>query len=208
MKKLLTLALGLFAVAALAQTFEGKINYTNTFKSKTPQMSNQQWEQMLGAKQEYFIKGGNYKSVTNGGMRQWQLYTNAQNKVYTKMANSETLLWNDAAENLDEVLKAEVKNNAATILGYVCNELTLTCKSGVQKYYYAPNLAVDAKLYEKHKYGNWYDFISRAKSLTLKTIIETPQFVMESIATEVKPQKLDDSMFTIPAGVKTEKSPY
>lgn len=208
MKKLITLTLALFAVAAMAQNFEGKINYTNSFKSKNPQMSNQQWEQMVGSKQEYFIKGGNYKSVTNGSMSQWQLYVNAENKVYTKMGGSETLLWNDASVNPDEVLKSEVKENAITILGYSCNELTLTCKSGVQKYYYAPKLAVDAKLFEKHKYGNWYDFVSRAKSLTLKTIIETAQFIMETVATEVKPQKLDDNMFILPAGVKTEKSPY
>ena len=131
MKKLFTITTLIFAISTIAQTFEGKINYSNAFKSKNPQVTNQQWEQMVGAKQEYFIKDGNYKSVTNGSMSQWQLYVNSQNKVYTKMGNSETLLWNDASVNQDEVLKAEIKENAITILGYNCNELTLTCKSGV-----------------------------------------------------------------------------
>ena len=29
---------------------------------------------MPGTTQEYYIKGGNYKSVTNGTLVQWQLY--------------------------------------------------------------------------------------------------------------------------------------
>lgn len=117
-------------------------------------MTDEQWTQMMGSKQEYFIKNGNYKSVTNGTMSQRQIYNNKDNKVYTKMSNSETVLWNDASINSDEVLKSEIKKNAATILGYSCDELILTCKSGIQKYYYSSKLAVDIKLFENHKYGN------------------------------------------------------
>lgn len=124
------------------------------------------------------------------------------------MNNSETVLWNDASINSDEVVKSEIKKNAMIILGYTCDELTLTCKSGIQKYYFAPKLSVDEKLYEHHQYGNWYTFLSNSKSLTLKTIIETPQFVMETTAIEVKPMKLDDSIFNLPLGTKTAKSPY
>jgi hypothetical protein len=42
----------------------------------------------------------------------------------------------------------------------------------------------------------------------LKSIIESAQFTMESVATEVKPMKLDTKTFELPTGTKTEKSPY
>ena len=36
-------------------------------------MTDQQWLSMMGGTQEYYIKGGNYKSVTNGTLMQWQI---------------------------------------------------------------------------------------------------------------------------------------
>jgi hypothetical protein len=44
--------------------------------------------------------------------------------------------------------------------------------------------------------------------MPLKMIIDNVQFTMESIATEVKPLKLDNTLFELPPGVKTVKSPY
>jgi hypothetical protein len=171
-------------------------------------MTDEQWAQMMGAKQEYFIKDGDYKSVTNGTMAQWQIYNNKENKVYTKMSNSETVLWNDASVNSDEIIKSEIRKNVVTILGYSCDELVLTCKSGIQKYYFAYGLPVDVKLFENHKYGNWYEYLKNAKSLPLITIIETPQFTMKTVATDIKPMKLDDKIFNLSADTKTAKSPY
>jgi hypothetical protein len=191
-----------------AQTFEGHITYQNSFKSKLPNVTDEQWKSMMGARQDYFIKEGNYRSNTNGNLIQWQLYINSDNKLYNKLSTSEAVLWNDGAVNSDEVLESEVKENAVEILGYKCNELTLTCKSGVQKYYFAPSLKVESALFEKHKYGNWAELITRAKSLPLKIVLDNAQFTMESIAVEVKPEKLDIDLFTIPAGTKTAKSPY
>ena len=208
MKNTIFLIAILTSITVFGQTFEGLITYKNSLISKNPKMTSEQWTQLLGAKQDYFIKHGNYKSQSNGTMAQWQIYIQTENKIYTKSSNSETVLWNDASVNSDEVIKAEIKKNATTVLGYVCDELTLTCKSGVQKYYFSSKLPVDIKLYENHKYGNWFTFLSYSKSLPLKMIIETPQFTMETIATEIKPMKLEDKLFTLPADTKTTKSPY
>ena len=209
MKKTLTFLLTLFAsLTIFGQTFEGEIVYQNTFKSKAANLTDQQLSSMIGSKQEYYIKKGNYKSVTNGTFAQWQLYINADNKLYNKMSNSETILWNDGSVNADEVLSSVLNKGVTEILGYKCDELILTCKSGTQKYYFNSKLSVDTKLYSNHKYGNWYDYLSKANALPLKTIIENAQFTMESIATEVKPMQLDDKLFTLPADTKTAKSPY
>lgn len=210
MKKLL-LVLTIFvftAITTFGQIFEGKIIYSNTYKSKNPQLSDQQWTSMMGNTQEYLIKGGNYKSIAYGTFFQWQLYINKDNKLYNKMSNSETVFWIDGSVQGDEVLKVEVNKNVTEVLGYKCDEVILTCKSGIQRYYFNSNLAVDTKLYANHKFGNWFDYLSKSNALPLKSIIETAQFTMVSIATDIKSLNLDDKEFELPAGIKTDKSPY
>jgi hypothetical protein len=208
LKNIAILCLFLSTISAISQSFEGKITYSNTFKTKNTKITDQQWAAMLGSNQEYFIKDGDYKSITNGTFVQWQQYINAENRLYIKMANTETLLWNDGSIQGDEVLKVEVNKKVTEILGYKCDEVILTCKSGIQKYYFNSKLAVNTKLFANHKFGNWFDYLSKSNALPLKSIIDTAQFTMESIATEIKPSKLDPKMFELPAGVKTEKSPY
>ncbi|AFR34852.1 hypothetical protein AWR41_08115 [Riemerella anatipestifer] len=198
----------LFAITSFGQTFEGKIVYKNTYRSKIPNVTDEQFTTMMGSVQEYFIKNGNYKSVANGSFFQWQLYVNKENKLYSKMANSEILLWNDGAANSDKVLKAEVNKGVAEVLGYKCDELVLTCKSGIQKYYFNTKFSVNTKLYENHKFGNWYDFLSKSNSLPLKSIIDNGQFTLESVAIEVKEMKVDNTIFDLPANTKTMKSAY
>ena len=208
LKKLLLFCLFLLTITAFSQPFEGEIIYTNTYKSKNAKITDQQWATMMGSNQEYFIKGGEYKSITNGTFVQWQQYINAENRLYIKMATSETLLWNDGSIQGDEVLKVEVNKKVTEILGYKCDEVILTCKSGIQKYYFNSKLSVKTKLFVNHKFGNWFDYLSKSNALPLKSIIDTAQFTMESTATEIKRTKLDPKIFELPAGTKSEKSPY
>ena len=207
-KTVLTFLMVFSALLTFGQAFEGKIVYSNTFKSNNEQMPDQQWQMLLGLTQEYFIKGGNYKSVANGKLMQWQLYINKDNKLYNKMSNSEKALWNDGNIQGDEVLKTEVNKGVTEILGFKCDEIILTCKSGVQRYYFNSKIAVDAKLFTNHKFGNWYQYLSLSNALPLKMVIETAQFTMTSEATEVTPSKLDDKQFQLPSGIEIEKSPY
>src|SRR5882672_9106198 len=134
MRTLKLLALLLTTVSIThGQDFVGKVVYKNEYKSKLANATSAQLSAMMGTTQEYFIKGGNYKSLTNGTFFQWQLYINKDNKLYNKMSNSATILWNDGAVNPDEVIKAEINKGVIDILGHKCDELVLTCKSGVQK---------------------------------------------------------------------------
>ncbi len=77
-------------------------------------------------------------------------------------------MWNDGAVNPDSVLKTELNKEVVDILGYKCDELILTCKSGVQKYYFNSKLQIDPKLFENHKFGNWYQYLSTIKGSTVK----------------------------------------
>jgi hypothetical protein len=198
----------LTTTSTFGQIFEGKIVYENKYTSKIPNLNDQQFSSMMGSTQEYFIKGGNYKSVTNGTLMQWQLYINKDNKLYNKMANNPTILWNDGSVNADEVLKTEINKNVIEILGHQCDELILTCKSGVQKYYFSNKLKVDTKLYENHKFGNWSEYISKSGALPLKVIVDSPQFTLEGVAKEIKSITLEDKLFELPVDSKIQKSPY
>jgi hypothetical protein len=209
MKKIFTIALTILTAATVfGQTFEGKITYRNSFKSKLPNMKDDQFNSMMGTKQEYYIKGGDYKSVMNGTFSQWQLFINKDNKLYNKMSNSEIILWDDGSINSDSIISVKLNKGVTEILGYKCDELILTCKSGTQKYYFNSKLGVDSKLFSNHKFGNWYDYLKQTNALPLKMIIDNQQFTMESVATEVKPMKLDDKEFQLPENSKTGKSPY
>lgn len=99
------------------------------------------------------------------------------------------------------------ETDVVTILGHLCDELILTCKTGVQKYYFSPKLKVNSDLYQNHKFGNFSEYISRAKSLPLKIVLETPQFIMESVAMEIEPQKLSDAAFELPPNSQLQKNP-
>ena len=117
MKSILTLLfVPLTYFASFSQSFEGKIVYQNSYKSKIPNLTDEQLTTMMGNSQEFIIKGGNYKSVCNGTLFQWQLYVSKDNKIYSKFSNSENVLWNDAAINSNEVLKAELNKGVADVL--------------------------------------------------------------------------------------------
>ncbi|MEO8885943.1 MAG: hypothetical protein ABI367_07755 [Mucilaginibacter sp.] len=203
----LTLLLTLSGLLCFAQSFEGEIVYNNTYKSKMPSLTDEKFTAMMGTTQNYYIKDGAYRSETNGTLVQWQIYINPENRLYSKSHNSETVIWNDGAENDDEVISSQLNKGVIELLGYKCDELILNCKSGVQKYYFTSKLPVDYKLFEKHKFGNFAFYLSMAHAIPLKMIVETAQYAVESTATQIKPMKLDNTMFKLPAGVHTAKNP-
>jgi hypothetical protein len=124
------------------------------------------------------------------------------------MASSDTVFWNDASEHYDELISTKLNKNALTVLGYMCDELILNCKSGVHKYYFNAQLKVNGALFVNHKYGNYYNYISRTNAIPLKMILEDYEFTIESIATKVIPKKIPDNFFTLPANTITSKSLY
>jgi len=204
---LITLALLLSFTLSFGQSFEGEIVYSNTFKSKMENITDEQLTLMIGNIQNYYIKGGDYKSETNGNYFLWQLYINRENKLYNKLANSDVITWFDGSVNKDSVISTVLHKDVTEVLGYKCDELVLNCKNGVQKYYFTSKLPVDGKLYAGHLYGNWYTYISKANAIPLKFIVYNDNFTLEGIATAIKPMKLDPAFFTLPAGTKTEKGP-
>ena len=207
-KTFLFLSLIITSIWASAQTFEGKVLYQNRVTSKVKEMTDQQWTDLLGSQQEYYIKNENYKSISNGTMFSWQLYLGAENKIYNKLAKSPSVFWIDAGQQEETISKIEVVMNAATVLGYPCNMVVINTPTSVEKYFYNEKFKIDASQFEKHKYGNWAAFVAKSNALPLKSIIEKQQFTIISEAKSIKAINLSDSLFEIPSGFQITKSPY
>ena len=193
---------------ATGQTFEGKLVYNNTYTSKMPNVKSEQFNAMMGTVQEYYIKGGNYKSVTNGSFAQVQLYIAADNRLYNKLATSDTLYWIDGRKDNDPVVGHQILKDQEEILGIKCDALVVESKSGKTTYYFNSNYQVDPNLYKAHNFGNWYFVMDKIKSVPLKMVVENARFSLVSIATDVKQMKLDDGVFKLPDDAKTKVSPY
>jgi len=70
-----------FSTSAYAQAFEGKIIYQNSYVSKMSNISNEQLSSALGTRQEYYIKGSSYRSISNG-LAELTLYMPTENRIY------------------------------------------------------------------------------------------------------------------------------
>jgi hypothetical protein len=179
------------------EAFEGKIIYQNSFQSKNSSVSSEQMRVLLGEKQEYFIKSGNYKSYTNGVGITMQLYNSETNKLYNETSRSDTLYWFDANVKSDVVISYELVKNKTKILGEDCDALVLKTQNGKTTYYYTSKYPVDFAKYQMHSYGNWNYYLSKAKSVPLKIVIENEQFKMESTALKIEAEQLADDFFTV-----------
>ncbi len=207
MKHLLILiSVLVFSSLAFGQAFEGKIIYQNSYVSKMPSVSNEQLSSALGTRQEYYIKGASYRSVSNG-MAELTLYVPTENRIYMKLSGNETLKWLDAGTDPNKVLKVVINKRVAKVLDFECDEAILTTEQGVEKYYFSSDLSVDKDLFEKHAFGHWYDLISATGSLPLKSIVETPQFITTSEAVEVVRTKLNEEDFLLPKHLKIKENP-
>lgn len=180
-----------------SQDFEGMIVYSVNYESKSSDVTSDQLNSLMGTKQWYAIKGGNYKSVFNGNFIKLQIYRSDENRNYSLTAKSDILYYEDYSENKDKALSYEIKKNQDTIMGVPCDLIIVKAEKSKTFYYFNSSYKVNPELFKGHNYGNWYYMVSKTEALPLKTIMETEQFIMTSIATEVKPMQLKDNVFEI-----------
>ena len=184
-----------------AQSFEGKIIYKINYKSKVANYPSENLNRLMGTKQIYMIKDNNYKSIFNGFFIKMQLYRGDENKGYTLTVKSDTLYREDYSINKDKALSYEIKKNQDTIMGIPCDVIIIQAEKSKTYFYYNSNYSVNPNDFKQHKYGNWYYIISKTKALPLKTVYENAQYIATSIATEIKPERLNDEIFIIPNNV-------
>lgn len=198
-KRILCLCYLIFLwVSSHAQTFEGIIKYHNFYQSKLANLKSEQLNSLMGTSQEYYLKNGDYKSVFNGSFIKAQIYFGKENKAYNLTAKSDTLYWEDYSKNKDEAISYQIQNNKDTIMGIVCNIITIKTAKSKTDYYYNAKYGVNPTLFSFHSYGNWYYIVSKVKALPMKTVYENEQFILTSTAVEIKPMNLSEKIFVIP----------
>lgn len=197
----------LLHTAGFAQSyFEGEVIYSNKFTSKIANLTSEQLAVLVGDKQEYFIKDGNYKSFLNGRSITMQLYHSSSNRIYNRTPQSDTLYWFDASVNTEGVISVEVVKNKEVILKVMCDALVLKTKKGITTFYYNSKYKANTELFRNHQYGNWYYMLSKTGALPLKTVVENGQFIMVSTAIAIKPMSLGDNYFVIEPGIPIKRS--
>ena len=189
-----------FCVAGLfarAQYFEGKVIYRNVVTSKTPGLSDSALTALIGNEETYFIKGGFYESLTNGAGFSMQLYDHRNNRMYFKKPEVDTLYWLDAGKSSEAPVSFETREDAETVLGKRCDALVVQTESGTTVFYYSQRYKIDAAMFQKHLYGGWAFYVSKAGCLPLKTVIDNDKFHLETTATEVLELELKPNFFDL-----------
>lgn len=196
--KLIIILLLFSPIVGFAQFFEGTITYSNSYKSKSPQLKDEKLNTMMGTTQEYYVKGGDYKSVFNGSFVKMQLYKSTENRGYTFTAKSDTLYWEDYSKNNDLASRYVVEKGKEIVMGVLCDLLIVYTSKSKTSYYYNIKYGVNPDLFKQHAYGNWYYIISKTKALPLKTVYENEQFILTSIAIKITSESLDKKLFELP----------
>ena len=205
--KLLLITGTIFLVNRMyGQTFQGKVVYDNRFTSKVSNVTDEQMRTIIGARLEYFIREGCYKSLLNGRSLVMQLYNYKDNRLYNQKYGSDTLYWFDASKDTDELQRIETRQNAAVILGKKCDAIIFYTKAGVITTYYSSDYKLDVKAYSNHQFNNWNVYAEKTGALPLKTVIENNQFKMESTAVEITPLELDPGFFSIGQDIPVRQS--
>lgn len=195
-----TLFLFFFCGASLltrAQYFEGKVIYRNILTSKVTGLSDSALGAMIGTEETYYIKGGFYKSITNGAGFSMQQYDHRTNRLYFKKPEVDTLYWMDAGKSGDKPISYETREDAETLLGRRCDALVVQTANGTTVFYYSQRYKVDAAMFMKHEYGGWAFYVGKTGCLPLKTVIDNDKFHLESTATEVLALELKDGFFDL-----------
>jgi hypothetical protein len=208
-KNLITLILLCITTIALAQkSFEGEVVYSISVTSNTPGVTNKQFSDLLGTKMNYYMKAANYKSIFNGKLGYWSMYIDKDKKFYEKTSKNgnNLIVWNEVNINHDTVSKIDLKKNDTTILGYQCDKVVFTCKSGLQTFYFNSRFEVDPNLYINDQEGLWYAFLEKSRSLALKQVIDNRLFTLTLTAISVERKQLDDKFFELPIGIPITES--
>jgi len=161
----------------------------------------QNLKNQYGTKTITYFKNGFYKDSTNAHSAAIQYWRSSDTAAYIMDSmNSDTVLkvFVNGGHGHKSTYKTEI--NTDTILGYVCNRLTIKTGSIIRKYYYSNKLKLDAKYYDNYTYSNKNEIMNQMESAYLKLEIIEEDYKFTVLATEIKKRKLADSFFSIPSG--------
>ncbi|HEV7781977.1 MAG TPA: hypothetical protein VGO58_11970 [Chitinophagaceae bacterium] len=97
-------------------------------------------------------------------------------------------------------MKYTITPDKETVLGILCDELRVEFENKtVTSYFNADTLRIDPALHKANTLTNEDFFAEKKKALSLKFIVDKPDYKVTYTATSVIPAKLGDDIFLIPA---------
>ena len=203
MKKTLIPILFLLTNHIFSQEFEGRITYRNSIEKTDVRNSFdlQNFLAFMGDTTNVITKGGSYKKITNGNFKPYELYNSSSPICYYKeRLASDTLYFIDYRKFNDFDFEYEIESESDTILGYVCDKLTVTDKinGSVLLCYFAPDLKQDPNNYKDYRQDNMNKIMELTKAVILRYVSLSGGMKIVQEAVTVERLKVGDNEFEIP----------
>lgn len=199
MNKWFVISLFFLSLNSYSQDFEGIIEYKMSYTLKSDRYSIDFLEKEMGKNVKIFFKNGFYKELTDSKFMYFQLFRYSDNRIYFKnQPKNDTLYYRstlaDHTSNFDYV----IQKKADTLLGVVCDKLTITDNFGTKTYYYSSEYSLDPEYYKNFTFINKYEIVKLMKAVYLKLVMDLEFFKVEIKATNIERKKLPDKVFALP----------
>jgi hypothetical protein len=179
--------------------FEGDITYKFDLKKKDSSFDETTIITYPAKTTTNIYKDGNWLQKPDDGMIEYSYFNHSDNKNYWKLKGTDTLFYelgNESREGeVDSTLKSKIEYNTDTILGFVCNRLIIQTQNLRLTIIYSPSFAINPAWYQNTKMGCYNVIYSLTKSVYLKSIVETNDYISEMVAQEVNERKILDAEF-------------
>jgi hypothetical protein len=187
--------------------FEGQVSYDITFTRKTDKYDSLLLRRIVGNYSDYYYKEGNELNITPGVLTPWGLYRVVDNKAYSIRAGEDTVYWDSWDGPGPKILSSVITPGKEVVLGILCDELKVTFENKtVICYFNRDTLRIDPSLHKTKTLTSDDFYAEQKKALSLKFIIDKPDYTMTYTATKINNNRLSDKLFEVPPGFPIVKS--
>ena len=194
----------LFGFSQKPLEFEGVISFSHTVIPKEKDYDVNYDYSGIGKTSDFYYKNGNYKWLTYNSYFIMDLFISKDKKNYLLTTSSDSMYWLNSSITDIEVLDYSITKNVDTILGYICNVLTIKLKPesksepiSYRRYYFSNKFYVNPEHFKDCK-GNCYELIySQIKSIPLRIEFEWPNRIVIWEAVNVESKTIDESFFKL-----------
>lgn len=182
-------------LSAQEKSFEGVIDFQLEVKSKNSSISDESVRRLLaaGTTMKVHIKQGNTRRESS---KLLEINRTDSSKPFFSFKGIDTIFYNlpSLKNETPEIVQSD---KIVNIAGYNCKSFTVRTKSMIVTYYYDPLLFQDPKYSRPDDDISFTQFLQQTKSVYLKCIIESEQFVYTETAFRVVKTTVSDAVFQL-----------
>jgi hypothetical protein len=200
MKSLIIAALSFITVITNAQDyFEGKIYYVTEVAAKNKKVSIERLQHAVGNGRTLSFKEGNFRLDYDGGVLEFEVYRNDENREYFKKRDNDTIYWHDCSKGGSQIKNLEVSKQNREVIGRMCDQLTIEYADHTSvEYYDVDFIKIDPKWFDQFKRNDQYKVDNIEKSITLRNEHQYPAATIISTAVKVQREAVATDLFELP----------